>query len=349
MTPTALADALRHHVDSVAPPLSIDEITDLADDRWTTELHVATLGAEERGRRPADLRPRAAWLAVAAAIVGVGAWSVAALTPDGSAPVDGAAGAGSAVDAPEWYTAIAAILPEGFGHLAATESNEWFVRFESFDPATGRNLGFVASRVPIEPDPGGAITLDEALATPSGQPLARLDVSLPDGRQVDAVCSIGHTVCPDDGPGALPRSELDAFVLRLATTVLDPSVLPPLEPAPDRVTGDRIRAAVQAALGPADPELTEIYALDEAPSAVTFVGYSTLPPGIRDDGQGFTVRAVAGFRPALPSSDVSSVSADGVTTSWRVDADGVLWTVTDPIGMSPSFATDLLTSVDAPG
>ena len=120
---------------------------------------------------------------------------------------------------PAWYRAIGPALPAGFQSIAVFTSNDWYVHFVSFDPVDGRRLQLTVSRTAIEPDPGGAITLDQALTTPPGQPLELLDISLPDGRQVSAFCAINQTSCPQEGAGAISSLELRDLVLHLAMSV----------------------------------------------------------------------------------------------------------------------------------
>jgi hypothetical protein len=195
----------------------------------------------------------------------------------------------------------------------------------------------MVSRTAIEPDPGGAITLDQALATPTGQPLELLDISLPDGRQVSAWCGINQSPCPQVGIGAISPLELRDLVLHLATSVA-PEVLPAPAATLDHVPVADIRAVTSGII-----DVPEAVHLEAPHYAVSFVQYASDRFVEGDLNPDFVVSTVTGHHPRLPrSTSIGRTDTAAGTTQWVVTADGVLWMVMDTTGADPSVGRRVL-------
>jgi hypothetical protein len=327
---TELSAAIRQHIDTTAPPLTLDEIN-----------------ASYRGIPAADMSDRhdrsprgRLGLAAAAALIALGS---VALYATATRPEKGdEASIETSSSDPGWYLAVAPALPDGFQSVAVTSSNEWFVSFESFDVTDGRSLQFTVTRAAMEPDGGGAITLDEALAMPPGQPLEELDISLPDGRQIGVACVVNLDACPTGGGASIAPEELRDFGIHLATAV-SPDDLPPPTGTLDHVAVADIRSLAGGII-----ELAEAAQLEAPHYAMSFVQYAPEPLTENDLNQTLVVRTLTGLYPKPQASEaIQRTDTQAGTTQWIVTPAGVLWSVTDTTRGDPAPGQRLLTAARA--
>lgn len=274
-------------------------------------------------------RPLATAIAAALLVGGVSATAWVATRPE----VDDVP-----ASLPAWHQALAPLLPDGFDHVAVTQSHELFVQFQAFDPTTSLSLELTVTRGAMSPDPSGAITLAEAQEQPWPDPNADLNVSLPDGRQIGVACSSpmldqDQPSCPRLGGRRVTGEVIRELALALAQ--FDVDLLPPpddeLEHVPPSVLDEAVRRIT---------DLPQTYQLDAPHYATSAASYGPDP-----DSMGpLVISAVAGFVPRL-SVDTRTMEREASITTWRTMPDGSLWTVT----ADPALGADIGARILAAG
>lgn len=304
-----LEDRLRRTFDAVAA---------------TSDEPVVAVAEPPRSRRPIALV--AASLLV---VLGLAATMFAVRTDDDPAP---------AADLPAWYQAIAPALPDGFDHLAVTQSHELFVQFRAVDPSSPLALSLTVTRGAMPPDPSGAITLAEAQAGPWTDPSEDLNISLPDGRQIGVYCSTPtltgtETPCPSFGEQEVTADEIRD--LALALVALDAGVLPDPNDQLAHVAPALLNAAARQVID--QPLIHQFEAPHYADSAAAY--------GLDPDGApSILLTAVVGVSPTM-LVDTQTAERDGSTFAWRSMPDGSIWTVLT----APTVDADVGTQILAAG
>jgi hypothetical protein len=242
------------------------------------------------------------------------------------------------VPAPEWYAAMAPLLPDGFEHVAILGSHRTYVTFEAFNIESSKTLHITVTRSAMRADTSGlTITLAEAQAQPWTDPNLEYDISLPDGRQVGLQCSFrplpdNEPRCPDLNGDRTDPETLRAFAIALATE-LSPDDLPPRAAELDHVATSTIDAAIG----------DEYTTLEDIKLEAPHYGFSFVQHGDGVDDAGFfTVRTVSGFYPPLPAgAERTSITLDGHRLTWQPIGGDTIWYVFD----NPSRGTDVANGI----